>query len=168
MHHNLGPGLCDWRTPKKILDRVRHAFAGRIDLDPASAPDNPTDADTFLYDGGLECEWHDATNVFLNPPWSRKLGMPIRWWVARLWDYAQEQEGNCPAILICPASVNTQWFHHYVVPADAICFPKGRLVYDPPPGMESADAPTFDSAIAYYGEDTVRFHKAFRDLGWIP
>lgn len=169
MHHNLGEGLCDWRTPEHILYKVRTVFNASIELDPASAPDNPTRAKRFLCEGGLEYDWGGYNNIFLNPPWSRALGMPIQWWVALLWEYAQDQGiGEGQAILVCPASVNAKWFHKYVAPADAICFPKGRIVYDPPPEMDSDDAPTFDSAIAYYGTEVVRFHQAFSDLGWIP
>lgn len=168
-HHNEGVGRCDWRTPPDILKRVRKVFGGPIELDPASAPDNPTGALTFFTENGLVREWTPRSSLFLNPPWGREAD-PLRWWVAKLWDRHNRAPASCNhSILVCPASVNAKWFHDYVVQgAAAICFPEGRVAYDPPPGHTSDDAPSFDTAIAYFGRHAIRFILAFGDLGWIP
>lgn len=165
-HHNQGVGRCDWRTPDWILERVRKVFKGAIHLDPATSPDNPTNALWTLTEGGLEENWSEAENVYMNPPWSKELGMPIWWWAARLWSCSQEVP-NRDAIALYPASTNAAWFHNYAWDSEAICFPKGRVVYKPPPGFDSDDAPTFDSAIVYFGPNRVRFMEAFGDKGVI-
>lgn len=163
-HHNDGVGRCDWRTPGHILDRVRKTFGGPIALDPASSPDNPTDARHFFTEKGLERTWYPSHDVFLNPPWGKGTD-PIRWWVAKLVDELGAH--NAQAVLVCPASMNAKWFHDYVTLANVLCFPEGRVAYDPPPGHTSDNAPSFDTAIAYFGPRPMRFRMAFEDLGWI-
>ncbi len=166
MRHNLGPGRCDWRTPLWLLEKVREVFGPPIHLDPATAPDNPTGAEVFYTEQGLEQDWSFARNIFMNPPWSKELRMPVEWWVARMWDVAQDHPDK-PMIATIPASVNSKWFHKYCWSAGGICFPEGRVAYDPPPGEPKASSPTFDTAIVYWGTRRQRFNEAFRSLGEI-
>ena len=65
----------EWQTPEKVLELVRLIFNGNyIHLDPATAPENPTNAVKF-YTKGDNCLVQDwiAGNVFLNPPFSKPL-----------------------------------------------------------------------------------------------
>jgi hypothetical protein len=47
-----------WRTPPRFIESARRIGGGRIDLDPATGPENPTDALAF-YTGGVLPEAED-------------------------------------------------------------------------------------------------------------
>lgn len=163
-HHNQGVGRCDWRTPEDVLERVRLVFGGPIALDPCTALDNPTKALAPFTEHGLEVSWLIHSNVFMNPPWSRDLKLYAWHWAANMWHVAQDQP-NKQMIEVLPASVNSEWFHKWVMPCTAICFPRGRIKYVPPPGYVPSSSPTFDSAIAYWGPAPLHFKSHFEGLG---
>lgn len=166
-HHVGQAGACGWRTPKWILDGVRESIQDDIDLDPATAPDNPTRARVFYCENGLELPW-EGSDLFLNPPWSRKLKLPIAPWVARLNEYVERYRRLRPAFLVCPASANALWFQRHVFTADAILFPRGRVKYEPDPWDDAEDgSPTFDSVVAYWGHYPKWFANAFAGRGVI-
>jgi hypothetical protein len=56
-------------TPAYILEPIRQLL-GRIELDPATEPDNPTRAVRFYHlpQDGCALPW-DAVTVFCNPLW---------------------------------------------------------------------------------------------------
>lgn len=140
-----GPGICDWRTPAHILGFVRDVFDREIDLDPATNEDNPTYAHAIFTRDGLEKRWV-ADTIFMNPPWSRKLKLPIEPWLVKLREADAREK-----IAIIPASVGTGWFHRQVWDRFwIVCFPKGRVKYDPPPGIKGT-SPSFDSCLVYHG-----------------
>lgn len=169
MSHHLGQAsLCDWRTPAWILERCWAIRGGRgFALDPATSPDNPTHAGEFWTDKGESEDWLPYESVFCNPPWSRKDPRipPIHWWAAIMWNYGQARpDGHLFGIL--PASTNAAWFHKYVWPA-AICFPRGRIVFEPPPGVVDFEAPSIDTCVFYYGPDRELFRAEFEDKGHV-
>lgn len=58
----------DWGTPDDVLDAVRAALGGSIDLDPCcSEPFRRGHAKRYYAAAGLELAW-DAKTVFCNPP----------------------------------------------------------------------------------------------------
>jgi hypothetical protein len=69
----------DWRTPEWFLELVQ--AVGPIALDPASAPDNPTRARTWIVQGGLSCglrsSWARDGLAFVNPPYGKHLSGPV-------------------------------------------------------------------------------------------
>lgn len=168
-HQNVGESRCDWRTPKALLDPARAVFGDDIGLDPFSAHDNPTGAKRFYTeaDDGFSAPWDVSDAIFVNPPWSKKLGIPIAWPLALVWAHA-DQNPDTQLIVVTPASVNARWFHRYCVPAAAKLFPNKRVVYEPPPGMASFDSPNFDTAVLYFGPRPEVFAACFGHLGWIP
>lgn len=66
----------DYYTPEDILSPVRAYLGGPIPLDPATAPHNPTKAETFYTeeDDGLEQSW--GVPFFVNPPYSLATKLP--------------------------------------------------------------------------------------------
>lgn len=167
-HHNGQLSQCDWRTPKWILDGVRAVFGDEIDMDPATAPDNPTRANRFYTDGGLEKPW-SSENLFVNPPWSKLLRMPpLWWWLTLVHQWVEDHPGH-PAIVVVPASTNAVWFHDWIFSrATDILLPRGRVAYDAPPGRPDFKAPSFDTAVVMFGacpESGATFREAFDGRG---
>lgn len=157
--------LCDWRTPDKIMDRVRMTMGSFHD--PCNALDNPTRAKTFWTEGAEHQNWTLHDRIFCNVPWSRKVpGLPSLDDWSMIWaDYTvMNQQGRL--IAVCPASVNSKWWHENVwAYATAIFFPKGRIEFDPPPGIVSNGSNMGDSAVVHYGVDAFGFRDHFEDLG---
>lgn len=86
------PERSDWRTPAWFLDLVRQI--GPIDLDPATAPNNPTGARRYYAQGGPEAapfadgylgpcglagSWTRTRDglAFVNPPYGAHLSGPV-------------------------------------------------------------------------------------------
>lgn len=86
------PERSDWRTPAWFLDLVRQI--GPIDLDPATAPNNPTGARRYYAQGGPEAapfadgylgpcglagSWTRTLDglAFVNPPYGAHLSGPV-------------------------------------------------------------------------------------------
>lgn len=88
----------EFYTPERILERVRAYFGGQIDLDPATAPHNPTKARLFFTASncGLFRAWADLSkNAFANPPY----GKQIREWVAKI---GKEASRGLPIVALLP------------------------------------------------------------------
>lgn len=166
MHHNEQVSQCVWRTPARILGPAK-AVLGPYFLDPATDTDNPTGAMEYLTeaDDGLDLEKWSLQNVFLNPPWSKR--RPIRWWASLAWMWADEDRDR-QLIFVSPAATNAHWFHDYMVPGQAHCFPRGRVAFEMPPGFANDSAPTFDTCVTYFGRQPDVFKAAYSDVGWCP
>ena len=163
-HHNDQVSQCVWRTPERIRGPVHEVLEDF--LDPCTDSDNPMGAIRFYTedDDGLTAPW-DHPRIFCNPPWSKR--SPAWWWAAILWNHRSAYPDG-EAIFVCPASINAQWFHKWILPANALCFPRGRVAYDMPPGFANDSGPTFDSCVAYFGRHTDVFKEAFGSVGWCP
>jgi phage N-6-adenine-methyltransferase len=144
----------DWRTPDEVLSLVRRL--GCIDLDPATAPDNPTGARRFYTaaDNGLRQSWESTGIVYCNPPYGRALGP----WAKKMRDEGSRNE----IVALLPARPDTRWFQEYVTTASALCFWRGRMTFEGAP----APAP-FPSVLAYWGDRWPAFSKVFKGYGWI-
>lgn len=149
------------------MDRVR-ILLGPFH-DPCNAPDNPTKAKTFWTEGAEHHDWVPHDRIFCNPPWSRKVpNLPTLDDWSSIWaDYAQmNQEGILVAI--CPASTSSVWWHENILEySRAICFPKGRIQFDPPPGIVSDSSNMGDSAIVLFGSEMFLFKDLFEDYGHV-
>ena len=111
-------------TPPYVLEPVREAFGGTIDLDPCTEPDNPTGATRFLtaVDDGLTLPWGRSGSIYVNPPY----GKAREPWVERCIAAA---DSGCRVVLLMPAHTDTRIWHRAMETAAAVCFIKGRVKF---------------------------------------
>ena len=150
----------EWRTPEKILAPARAFFGGRILLDPATDPSNPTNAIKFFTesDNGLIQDWD--VPWFVNCPY----GNGIRNWTAKI--YKSSRVGGI-ALLPCGARFSTRYWQADILNEYlyGVCFVKGRVSFIGPDG-KPAKGNRHDSAIYAYGPDrSSDFGKLFSPLG---
>lgn len=110
-------------TPEYVLEPVRTALGGRIDLDPCTLASNPTGADSFYYppaDGG-ELPW-GVGSVYVNPPY----GKARERWVERCIGAAED---GARVILLIPAATDTRIFQRALETAGAAIFIRGRVKF---------------------------------------
>ena len=158
----------DWCTPGDVLDVVRDAFGGSIDLDPCSNPASITMAareiwetdypeasrkDSVEIGNGLALVWHGRT--FVNPPFDN-LGA----WIQKC---AQEgRPRRAEVILLCPSRTDTIAWQALAPTVDALCFWKGRIKF-----LGSLYGAPFPTALLYWGTNPSMFARAFRPKGII-
>lgn len=157
-------GDMEWYTPPHIVEKVRQALRGGIDLDPASSAEaNKIVKAEVYYDketDGLRQPW--AGRVFLNPPY--KAGL-VGKFVQKL-VLSKEQGTVTQAILLTNNATETKWFQNMVMFEDvSICFVKSRISFVKP-GQETGK-PLQGQVIVYWGEYPNTFAKAFGDMGTI-
>lgn len=110
-------------TPGYVLEPVRQALGGSIELDPCTTPDNPVGADRFYCpptDGAAE-PWR-AETVFCNPPY----GKARERWVQRCIEAGRAGSRVC---LLIPAATDTRIFQAALASAHAVVFVRGRLKF---------------------------------------
>jgi DNA N-6-adenine-methyltransferase (Dam) len=113
-------------TPAYILEPVRMALGGFIELDPCTTPDNPCGAQDFYtppQDGSLE-PW-DAGTIYVNPPYSAARNK----WVRKCVDAGLN---GSIVILLMPAATDTETFQLAATWAEAVLFIKGRVRFGVP------------------------------------
>jgi site-specific DNA-methyltransferase (adenine-specific) len=147
----------NWRTPQNVVDVVRKAFGGPIDLDPCGGWYSLVGAGKqyLLSKGqdGLALPW--VGNVFVNPPFSTS-----KHWVAKA---VSEAATDVDLILLLPARVDTKAFHEKIARSvDLIAFWKGRITFVGAP----ASAP-FPVMFCYWGTHPRRFSAAFEKHAFI-
>lgn len=150
----------DWLTPDWLLEKVRLAFGGRIDLDPCSHPDDHVNAKRRVFwprESGLDVFWHGR--VFVNPPFGRG----IEKWYHKAW-----VSGRCGAqvLLLIPVWTDSIGFQFYAPRSDAICFIRGRLNFINPAKHVPFGATNSHAMIAY-GLTVQEFMRGFGDVGWV-
>jgi hypothetical protein len=115
-------------TPDYVLDPVREALGGTIDLDPCTEPDNPTGALSFYAppDDGLALSWQGGAwcpdTIFCNPPY----GKAREPWVDRC--MAAGAFGQ-RVILLMPAATDTRIFQRALASATGAVFIRGRVKF---------------------------------------
>ena len=165
-----------WKTPQKILERVRLYFcSGKIEFDPASAPDNPTGAERFCAGApgtlfaadlpaedlarrnGLEVAWDWPT--FLNPPYGREL----KDWLAKIRDEARR---GTEIVALLPCS---RWEQGYLqaalLDATAMCLIRGRVAFVSSIDGAAVGGNPYASMLVAWCASPVRFRGAFDALG---
>lgn len=154
----------DWYTPPHIVECVRLALGGHIDLDPAShvIANSIVQATTF-YTRDQKGELQPFFGrVFLNPPFSD-------WpdWVDKV--LSENNAGSMEAIVMLGATrtLSAQYFEPLLRRVDAICVISGRTPFWGI-GTES-DSPTDGHFLLYIGPEVDRFVCAVSSLGatWI-
>jgi len=150
----------DWQTPALVLDLVRQV--GDIYLDPATSKANPTGAE-FIRTAecdpdGLESSWTGITRglTFVNPPyrpvWYRKIH--------------REAERGAEIVALIMAKPGSAYFQDIAASSSAICFWRGRMLFDGVDGLPAPAPAAFESALLYFGTRRWRFNRAFGRHGW--
>lgn len=164
-----------WQTPPPLLEAVRAAGV-RLELDPATAPDNPTRAKYFfspeapradvegrwLGHDGLSAAWPHVP-LFSNPPWSKE--RPIEPWITALCAWLDETrarfKSHAPeATLVLPDALNTRWSHALLARRLRVFAPARRVAYVDPETGVIAPGSMFNSLI--FARWTSAQRRAFR------
>jgi hypothetical protein len=170
-----------WQTPPEIIDAVRAYFGGRIPLDPATAPDNPTGAVRFcarpqapidrgpslfgerdqggelVSTDGLSIPW-DA-GVWLNPPF----GKALRSWLLKV---EHEAARGTVIIALLPCARWEQGYMHTLLSAAcAAMFFRGRIAFISTLDGERVGGNPYASMLLGFNVDLERFRSAFLALG---
>ena len=110
-------------TPTWLVDRIRaDVFGGRIDLDPATTPENPVGAERFiaLPEDGILTPW-SGPHIFCNPPY----GSTLPHWVEK----CIQNASTAKIVLLIPARVETRWFQLALRNASDTLFFSKRLQF---------------------------------------
>jgi phage N-6-adenine-methyltransferase len=127
----------EWTTPPEIV-----AEYGDFDLDPCAREESAKA--TYFYtkaDDGLAQDWFGR--VWVNPPYSN----PAPWCQKAV---AEIQAGRVTeVVMLLPGSIDTGWFHDWVVPYAEIHFRRGRIRFY---GWDARPrgTPTQGSVVAIY------------------
>lgn len=134
-------------TPADVLEPVRKALGGRIELDPCTTPDNPVGADRFfaLPDDGASRPW-SASTVFCNPPYGEAR---VRW-VRRC---AEAGASGSSVVLLIPAHTDTRIWHEAMATATSLLFIKGRVKFGVPRPNRRQVAASHPSALIGWNVD---------------
>ena len=123
-----------WSTPWPAFLEIerRYAYGGEFDIDVA-ASDGNAKCDQYITEAedAFEVPWEGR--CFCNPPWS-----DILRWVLRADE--QVEYGNAEqVVMLVPSRTATEWFMQAMRRAHPV-FIRGRVNYDPPPGVEASSA----------------------------
>jgi phage N-6-adenine-methyltransferase len=167
----------NWRTPSWLYEALAREF--RFVLDAAADPESAKCA-YWLGPGGLldnalcGVSWFEVARsvcfggnelaIFLNPPYSRKLNLPIAPWVEQC--ALEGEQGTVVAIL--PFSPQTKWWRKFVVgdmhrATEIRKFPF-RLKFEPPPDyVGDATGANVNSVVAIW-KPTAEYQNGI----WVP
>jgi phage N-6-adenine-methyltransferase len=138
------PASC-WETPLWLVERIREAFGGVIDLDPCTTAENPVGATKFYAppDDGIALSWSTLgiNKIYCNPPYGRT----IRHWTERCIFYAS---AGREVILLVPARTDAGWWHDLQANATATVFFRGRIAF-----KNAGGSPKFPSALVGLNHD---------------
>lgn len=140
----------NWRTPQALVELLFKEFPIAIDLaaslddavcdewlgpGPDQGVRNRDDALRFDHWASFIPEYSYG---FLNPPYSRKLKMPIEPWIERCWKTAEAGRG---VVAVLPAAIQTKWWQEHVwYGADEIRFFPHRVSFLRPDGEPASNA----------------------------
>lgn len=110
-------------TPPYVLEPVREALGGVIDLDPCTLESNPVGAERFYYPpaDGAELPW-GTERIYVNPPY----GKARERWVRRCIQAAGE---GAQVVLLIPAATDTRIFQRALSTADGAVLIRGRVKF---------------------------------------
>jgi phage N-6-adenine-methyltransferase len=168
----------NWRTPQWLFDVLHAEFNFGVDMaaDAYSAkvvpwigPGSPVLEDALCGVDWIEIARGDylrpGTAIFLNPPYSQKLKLPIEPWVER----APQAGEAVPVVAILPYATQTAWWREHVYgplyrATEIRRFPY-RLQFDPPPDYtgKKATGSNVNSAIVIWSPVSRYFVEP-----WVP
>lgn len=186
--HIATAGSVDWCTPTWLVEKIREAFRGEIDLDPCSNAHSLVAArrNIVLPEDGLEVAWGRG-RTYANPPFGTvylhkqtKAVLPAKEWeeltreqraaydVRRIGDWTaksrQEHEAyGAEVAMLMPAAVETRHWHEDVWPSAAeVAFFRRRLHFAGPDREASKGwcAP-MPCALVYWGHRAQTFRRVF-------
>lgn len=115
-----------WQTPQWLVERIREALGGAIDLDPCTTYANPTKAKQILTpaEDGLLNPWPFARTIYVNPPF-----IDAAKWAHRT--LAESRLNHLPrTIFLAPAAIGTKWLHELWESSDDALFLSKRIRYE--------------------------------------
>jgi len=128
-----------YATKPELWRPISNAVGG-FDVDPASGAESEHIADTVytIEDDGLQQSWEG--NVWLNPPFSKKL----EFYRKLVNEY---ESGNADMVVaLSPSDTSTKWFHNWFSKADILCWLKGRDWY------VQGGNPSFNTVVGVWGD----------------
>ena len=160
--HNSGTNN-DWYTPPHLVECVRTALGGVIDLDPASSDKANTIVKAGRYyteaDDGLSQSW-EADSVYINPPYSRGC---VKAFMEKM--VSEFRIGSFPqGIALVNNGTETGWFQDAAAACSAVCFPRTRVKYLTA-DLSKSNSPLQGQAILYFGDRPDMFETAFDSIG---
>lgn len=122
----------EWATPQWLYDELNQEFG--FVHDAAASADNAKHRSYWAEDdSALDRDWSAyfprGSWIWCNPPYGR--GMID--WLDRAVASASNGVG---VVMLLPANTDTGWFHDLVVPYAEVRFLRGRVQFEPPPGVE--------------------------------
>ena len=136
-----------WRTPKPLFDKLNREFVFELDaaalkhtalLDSYYGPDH---TDVGRVDALAIEDW-EGKNIFVNPPYGRKVGD----WVRKGWE--ESLKGKTVVMLVM-ACTDTIWWHNWAWKADQIRLMKGRVPFRREDGSKAASAPKGSAILVF-------------------
>lgn len=160
-HVSNNSGNNEWYTPREFIEAARTVLGG-FDLDPASSEiaNATVKADRIFTaeDNGLSQEWPVGT-IWMNPPYAQPL-------MGQFADkFAAEIRRGSSGIVLVNNATETAWFQTIAAECSAICFPKTRIRFISPDGIQGA--PLQGQAILYCGANREAFAEAFSGFGLV-
>ena len=99
-----------WETPKDLFEKLE-SWNGKFDLDPCTNGTNSKCENFFTEEqNALEQDWTKFSNIFMNPPYGRKIGP----FIEKAYKTSVQRTGTRVVCLI-PVRSDTKWWHNYVM-----------------------------------------------------
>lgn len=158
----------EWCTPKKVVEAVRAALGGSIDLDPTSsvyAQQTIQAVHYFTKDSPYsKTGWfiEKPVTVFMNPPYAAKdIVMAVEYFLC-LWAVGLVSAG----IVLTNNSTETAWAQSLLAKATAICFPARRIQFGHPQSEARVKNSNRQGQLFFYFGGNFRlFEKTFCSFG---
>jgi len=141
----------DWGTPQAFFDWIENIFSINFTLDACASSYNYKVANYFDVETNALIQDWGGQNVWLNPPYTRKLQTPF------ISKAIEESEKGATVFCLIPSRTDTKLFHDLIFPnASGIYFVRGRLNFENVcrEGPKNGTA-TFPSMLVIFG-DTFR------------
>lgn len=141
-----------WRTPNDVYSDLCQTHNVYPTIDVCASVDNTKcrlfvtrEMDALTLDWKEFAEKNGVRPIFwMNPPYSQNL---LGKFVKKAWEMSQQ---GCIVLCLLPNSTGSKWFHTYVKPYAKYDFVKGRISFEPPPGLV-ATSNRGDSTVVVFG-----------------
>lgn len=151
----------EWYTPAYIIEPIRNALGGKIELDPASCGEanEVVKAERFYTaeEDGLIHSWESLT-LFVNPPFTG-----IRHFADNLVSELSSIEN---AVWLSNNATETRWGQKILSHSKAVHFPLTRIRFSRPANIPTGPPQMAiqGQMIVYFGKMMIRFIECMQDL----